>query len=116
MATQKVTPFVVPAQSHPQVSRQPEPVTQDALAEIIALRQQIEDLEKRLGEAQTDVKSALEAGAEVEPGLFRASLKVTERTNVSWKSVVERELGADYAKRVLASTKPDKYVSLVVTA
>jgi hypothetical protein len=53
------------------------------------------------------VKSALESGADVEPGLFRPSLKFTERTNISWKSVVER---------VLASTKADKYVNLVVTA
>jgi hypothetical protein len=35
---------------------------------------------------------------------------------VSWKSVVERELGEDYAKRVLAATKPDTYTHLVVTA
>jgi hypothetical protein len=111
-ATQKVTPFAVP----PQFPHVVEPITQDRLAEIITLRQQIDALEKQLGEAQTDVKSALESGAEVEPGLFRASLKVSERTNVSWKSVVERELGEDYAKRVLAATKPDKYVHLVVTA
>jgi hypothetical protein len=93
-----------------------QPVTQDQLSEIIVLRQQIEDLEKRLGEAQTDVKSALEAGAAVEEGLFRASLKVSERTSVSWKSVVERELGPDYTRRVLAATKPDRYTHLVVTA
>ena len=108
----KSIPFVV----SPQVSPKVEPITQDRLAEIIMLRQQIESLEKQLGEAQTDVKSALESGAEVEPGLFRAFLKITERTNVSWKSVVERELGEDYAKRVLSATKPDKYKNLVVTA
>lgn len=108
----KSIPFVV----SPQVSPRVEQITQDRLAEIITLRQQIEELEKQLGEAQTDVKFALESGAEVEPGLFRATLKVTERTSVSWKSVVERELGEDYAKRVLSSTKPDKYVHLVVTA
>lgn len=108
----KSIPFVV----SPQVSPRVEPITQDRLAEIITLRQQIEELEKQLGEAQTDVKLALESGAEVESGLFRASLKTTERTNVSWKSVVERELGDDYAKRVLSATKPDQYVHLVVTA
>jgi len=108
----KSIPFVV----SPQVSPRVEQITQDRLAEIITLRQQIEELEKQLGEAQTDVKSALEAGAIIEDGLFRASLKFTERTNVSWKSVVERELGADYAKRVLAATTPDKYIHLVVTA
>jgi hypothetical protein len=108
----KSIPFAVP----PQVSRQVDSVTQDKLALIISLRHDIEQLEAQLGEAQTDVKSALESGADVEPGLFRATLKITTRTNVSWKSVVERELGDDYAKRVLAATKPDKYVHLVVTA
>jgi hypothetical protein len=112
MATQRVPALQFPSQ----LSSKVEPVTQDRLAEIIMLRQQIESLEKQLGEAQTDVKSALESGADIESGLFRAFLKVTERTNVSWKTVVERELGADYAKRVLASTKPDKYVNLVVSA
>jgi hypothetical protein len=113
MATQRVPALQFPSQPSP---KKVERVTQGRLAEIITLRQQIEDLEKQLGEAQTDVKSALEAGAAVEPGIFRASLKTTERTNVSWKSVVERELGEDYAKRVLSATKPDKYVHLVVTA
>jgi hypothetical protein len=112
MATQRVPALQFPSQQSPKV----EPVTQDRLAEIIVLRQQIEELEKQLGEAQTDVKSALESGADVEPGLFRASLKITERRNVSWKSVCEKELGNEYAQLVLASTKPDKYVHLVVTA
>jgi hypothetical protein len=111
MATQRVPALQFPSQPSPKVGS----VTQDRLAEIITLRQHIEKLEKQLGEAQTDVKSALECGADVEPGLFRASLKVSSRTNVSWKSVVERELGDDYTKRVLAATKPDKYVHLVVT-
>ena len=112
MATQRVPALQFPSQTSPKV----EPVKQDRLAEIITLRQQIEELEKQLGEAQTDVRTALESGAEVEAGLFRASLKITERTNVSWKTVVSRELGEDYAKRVLAATKPDKYVHLIVTA
>jgi hypothetical protein len=111
-STQRVPALQFPSQPSPKVGS----VTQDRLAEIIMLRQQIESLEKQLCEAQVDVKIALQSGAEVEPGLFRASLKFTERTNVSWKTVVERELGADYTRRVLASTKPDKYVNLVVTA
>jgi len=108
----KSIPFVV----SPQVSPQVQTIPQDKLALIISLRHEIEQLEVELGEAQTDVKAALESGADVEPGLFRATLKVTERTSVSWKSVVERELGDDYAKRVLAATKPDKYTHLVVTS
>ena len=69
MATQRVPALQFPSQPSPKIV---ERVTQDRLAEIITLRQQIEELEK--------------------------------------------QLGADYAKRVLASTKPDKYVHLVVTA
>ena len=113
MATQRVPALQFPSQPSP---NKVERITQDRLAEIITIRQQIETLEKQLGEAQTDVKAALEAGAEVEAGLFRASLKITERRNVAWKSIVERELGDAYAKRVLASTKPDKSTSLIVTA
>src|ERR1700694_374594 len=102
MSVARVPALQFPSQPSP---KKVERVTQDRLAEIITLRQQIESLEKHLGEAQADVKSALESGAEVEPGLFRATLKITERTSVSWKSVVERELGEEYARRVLSSTK-----------
>jgi len=57
--------------------------------------------------AQADVRAMPESGADVEPTVFRPSLKLTERTNVSWKSVVER---------VLVSRMPDKYDNLVVIA
>ncbi|HET6143865.1 MAG TPA: hypothetical protein VFE02_10170 [Candidatus Acidoferrales bacterium] len=112
MATQRVPALQFPSQPSPKIQT----VTQDKLALIITLRHEIEQLEQQLGEAQTDVKSALESGAEVEAGLFRASLKTSSRTNVAWKSVCERELGEDYITRVLAATKPDKYVHLIVTA
>ncbi len=52
----------------------------------------------------------------VESGLLRAFLKIIERRSVPWKQVVERKLGVDYAKRVLASTKPDRFTHLVVAA
>jgi hypothetical protein len=68
-------PFVVPA---PVVPR-PEPVTQQILAFMLTTRQQIVELEKELGEAQAGVQDALQAGAEVEPGMFRAHLIVTDR-------------------------------------
>jgi hypothetical protein len=113
MATQRVPALQFPSQPSPiRVER----ITQDRLAEIITLRQQIESLEKQLGEAQTDVKSALEAGAEVELGLLRAFLKTTERRSVPWKQVCERELSEAYCARVLAATKPDTSVNLVVSA
>jgi hypothetical protein len=108
----KSIPFAVPAQP----LRSVQSVTQDQLAAIINLRQQIETLEKQLGEAQADVQSALEAGASVEPGRFRTSLKTIERRSVAWKAICERELGEPYCARVLAATRPDTFTHLVVTA
>jgi hypothetical protein len=71
----KSIPFVVP----PQALLRPEPVTQQILAFILTTRRQIVDLEKELGEAQAGVQEALQAGAEVEPGMFHASsLRVTD--------------------------------------
>lgn len=75
-SARKIIPFVVP----PQVALRPEPVTQQILAFIQSTRQQIVELEKELGEAQSGALDALQAGAEVEPGMFRASsLRITER-------------------------------------
>jgi hypothetical protein len=71
----KSIPFVV----SPQVVQRPEPVTQEQLAFILTVRQQIEGLERELAEAQADVQDALQAGAEVEPGMFRTWLIVIER-------------------------------------
>jgi hypothetical protein len=118
MATQKVTPIAVAPQPSPRV----ESVTQDSLAEIISLRQQIETLEKQLGEVQADVQSALAAGAAVEEGTHIADLKEAFRRNVAWREVAERlgdrlygeGQGEGYCQRVLAATKPARTVSLHV--
>jgi hypothetical protein len=112
MATQRVTALQFPSQEIPHV----EPVTQEQLARIITLRQQVETLEHQLGEVQADVQSALKAGASVGPGLFRASLKTIERRSVAWKTVCERELGEAYRARVLAGTRPEQFTHLIVTA
>ena len=72
MATQRVTALQFPSQPYPKVIPRPEPVTQQLLEFIQSTRRQIAHLEQELGEAQ--------AGAEVEPGMFRASsLRITER-------------------------------------
>ena len=108
----KAIPFVVPPQGvHPIKA-----ILQGDLAYILELRRSISDLEAHLEAAESAVRNQLEAGVPVETGLFRAFLKSSERRNVSWKTVVERELGESYAKRVLASTKPDPITSLVVEA
>ncbi len=98
MATQTL-PQVVP---FPQVTKE---ISQAELAYIAELRRRLES-----------AKAELETGAPVEPGVLQAFLKVVERRSVPWKQVVERELGEAYATRVLAATKPETYVTLVVKA
>jgi hypothetical protein len=108
----KSIPFVVPTQPVPSIRSIP----QQDLARILELRRDIETLEADLKSAEQSIHEQLEAGASVESGLFQAYLKTTERRSVSWKGVVERELGEDYARRVLAATKPDTFTHLVVEA
>jgi len=92
------------------------PVTQTELALVLSLRDRIRELETQIAEAEAAIQAQLEAGLPVEPGLLKAFLRVSERRSVAWKAVVERELGEYYAKRVLAATKPERFVHLVVTA
>ncbi len=70
-----------------------EVITQDQLAEILLLRQSVKQLQAELRRAEAEVRSALEAGAPVEPGILQAVLKTIERRSVAWKQVCERELG-----------------------
>ncbi|MCH8890231.1 MAG: hypothetical protein IH827_04010, partial [Myxococcales bacterium] len=91
-------------------------ITQEKLAYILTLKGEIAERKKALEETEAEVQAALEVSVLVQPGLLRAFLKIIERRSVPWKQVVERKLGVDYAKRVLAGTKPDKFTHLVVTA
>jgi hypothetical protein len=91
-------------------------VSQDELGYILELRRQIEALEERRKEAEAAVKSALEAGAQIQDGILRAYLKAYERRSVSWKQICERELGEEYCARVFNSTKPQKFADLVISA
>ena len=109
MATQTV-PQAVPLQQPTEV------VSQAQLARILQLKGEIAEAKKQLEQAEAEVQSCLEHDVLVQPGLLKALLKVVERRSVPWKQVVERQLGADYAKRVLAATKPDRFTHLVVTA
>ena len=110
MASPQVTTSVL------QLPYTPHNICQSELAHVLELRRQREALDERIQEAEGAIRTALEAGANVQEGIFSAYLKTTERRSVSWKNVVERELGEDYAKRVLAATKPDTFISLVVAA
>ncbi len=109
MATQTV-PQAVPF-------RKPtDTITQEKLAYILTLKGEIAERKKELEQVETEVQAALEDSVPVESGLLRAFLRIIERRSVPWKQVVERKLGVEYAKRVLASTKPDSFTHLVVTA
>ena len=109
MATQTV-PQAVPFQQPTEV------ITQEKLAYVLTLKGEIAERKKALEEAETEVQAALEDSVPVESGLLRAFLKIIERRSVPWKQIVERKLGVDFAKRVLAGTKPDKFTHLVVSA
>ena len=109
MATQTV-PQAVPFQQPTGT------ITQEKLAYVLTLKGEIAERKKALEETETEVQAALEDSVPVQVGLLRAFLKTVERRSVQWKQVVERKLGVDYAKRVLASTKPDRFTHLVVTA
>ena len=109
MATQTV-PQAVPFQQPTGT------ITQEKLAYILTLKGEIAERKKELEQVETEVQAALEDSVPVESGLLRAFLKIIERRSVPWKQVVERKLGVEYAKRVLAGTKPDKFTHLVVTA
>ncbi len=91
-------------------------ITHEKLAYVLTLKGEIAERKKALEEVEAEVQAALEVSVPVEPGLLRAFLKIIERRSVPWKQVVERKLGVDYAKRVLAGTKPDRFTHLVVTA
>ncbi len=91
-------------------------ITQKRLAYILTLKGEIAERKKALEEVEADVQAALEDSVPVESGLLRAFLTTVERRSLPWKQVVERKLGVEYAKRVLAGTKPDKFTHLVVTA
>jgi len=91
-------------------------ITQATLSAILRRRKRIADLQADLEELEPALTADLKAGYEVTPGILVARVKEWERRNVSWRGIVEREKGQEYADRVLAATKPEKYESLVVEA
>ena len=110
-------PQVVPFPSHQ------EQITQAQIERVIQLRNAVAAFKKHLDTAESEVKTALEAGAPVEPGTHVASLKESFRRNVAWRAVVERLAerlfgegrGHAYAENVLQNTKPERSVKLVVS-
>jgi len=94
---------------------QKQSITQFDLARYVTRANKIETLKAEQAVMERDLRLALANGARVEPGKHLASLKTTERRNVSWRSVVERLKGEGYARRVLSATKPKQYTKLIVS-
>jgi hypothetical protein len=94
------------------------PVTQEELETLLLLRNDLKKCEEQIESIESDLKARLVAGADVEEGVHVAALKETSRRNVAWKNVVIRLAerlkmdGELYCARVLASTKPNRTVSL----
>ena len=111
-ASRQIIPIAVPTQHAPT----PRTISQEDLRHILDMRRQIESLGEQLKQAESTVRTALEAGVSAEPGVFQAFLKTTERRSVPWKQVCERELGEAYCARVLSATKPDTFTTLIIKA
>jgi hypothetical protein len=96
-------------------------ITQLELAALLSLRGRLHQLEQQVEAAEQSIKMRLESGAELEPGDRCAELKENFRKSVSWKDVVIRladrlNLGGEaYCEKVLASTKPSRTVSLILS-
>jgi hypothetical protein len=91
-------------------------ITQSTLSKVLLAKKRIAELEAEVKAGEEQILAALTEGASVQDGVLTAYIKSWERRSPSWKAVVERELGEQYAARVLAATKPDTYTKLVVEA
>jgi hypothetical protein len=95
-------------------------VTQDELERLLLLRNDLKKCHEQIEFIESDVKARLDAGASVEEGVHVAALKENYRRNVAWKDVAIRLAerlkmdGEVYCARVLASTKPNRTISLEI--
>ncbi len=93
---------------------QPQTIAQFELAAYITRANKIDALKAEQLALEQSLTTALANGFKVESGTHTASLKTTERRNVSWRSVVERLKGSGYVRQVLSSTKPKTFIKLLV--
>ena len=89
-------------------------ISQFTLARFVKLANQLDALKAEQLALEQSLTTALAKGFQVESGTHTASLKTTERRNVSWRGVVERIKGSGYVKQVLSATKPKSYTKLIV--
>jgi len=96
-------------------------ITQLELELFLSLRKRLDELAEQVAVEETMLRARLECGAIVEPGLHTAELHENHRRNVAWKTVAIRLAtrlkmnGEAYARRVIASTKPSRSISLEVS-
>ena len=91
-------------------------ISQSTLSKILLKKKRIAELEAEVKASEEQILVALKDGVAVQRGVLATYIKTWERRSPSWKGVVERELGEDYAARVLAGTKAQTYTSLVIEA
>lgn len=89
-------------------------ISQKALQKIVLLRAKLDGVQAELEKQEDALTKRLKAGQQVQSGPLTGYLHTWQRRNVSWKDVVVREKGEQYAERVVASTKPTDYTNLVV--
>ncbi len=117
MATTKVIPFPSTAQVPPTI---PQEVSQGQLAAIVQLRREARRIQEQLAKIEAEVKTALNVGAEVEPGNHIARLDEHFRASNPWKEKaidLAGRLGLNgpaWAMNVLTHTKKTRTVSLFV--
>ena len=116
MATAKVIPFP----DSQQAQSTPQEVSQAQLEYVLHLRRESRRIQEALTQVETEVKQALEVGAEVEPGTHLTELRESWRASIPWKEkavdLAER-LGLNgpaWAKNVLSHTTKTRTVSLFV--
>ena len=120
MATQKITPFPSPKQVPETIHTPPQEVSQAQLAAILQLRREARKIQDDLAQVEAEVKSALEVGADVEPGTYVARLDERFRASIPWKEKaidLATRLGLNgpaWAQNVLSHTKKTRTVSLFV--
>lgn len=113
-ATPKLIQFASSPQQHPASQA----ITQVELGLLLSLRARVAQLQSEIDRHEQSFQIRLESGSGVEPGAHTATIQENFRRNVSWKAVCRRLAdrlklnGEAYTRRVLASTKPTRTVSL----
>ena len=100
--------------SNPASAPQTQTISQFQLARYVALQNQIEALKEEQQELTEELTGALSHGARIEPGTHTARLAYYQRRNISWKDVVIRFKGAEFADAILATAEPTNYTKLIV--